>query len=427
MKNMNANNVKASLLKSQDGKVAVRVWPPRWRAVLVGILLIVGCDSKRLCQQGGCDDDRQDAGTSKETNAEPSSKEASTSGSARPGSEQLSTSEEASSREVTGDKGVTSIEGTHGCDSGDACYGGTVLCSRSDQGPPDCVPCELESNRGCVPHRPYCIAIGKQSDESAAAGEVVCGECRDEGDCGDSDTPLCVDHRCVACTQDDHCTSSNASRCDLETNQCARCNDIGQCAHLAATPACDLVRGRCVECTREESDACDGRVCNVLAGEPGHLTCSEHVPSATEQCGECVNDEQCATGLRCIAEQSPHFAGERTGKYHCMALESELKSGDSCADNVPFIRSLTAASEGGEEGTYCTLRTATCTTYLALGSKPYTIPADQPGAGEPTCPVLEPCGFFEAGDGICRESCTYICESADDCPAGMGCIGACVY
>lgn len=390
-----------------------------WGTVLATALLLLACDDERLCDKGMCGPGKPDAGANTEGDSQVSSSQESANSSRETAEESARDARTATTADLTME--------TSGCELAGECYGPIPLCTGDEEDAPDCVKCEPETNRGCGENRPHCVAIGaaKQSDRSVGPGEVSCVECRDEHDCSGV-TPFCEENTCVGCTADEHCASPWAPRCDLETNRCVGCDDVGQCVHFADTPACDLERGRCVACTREEGDACDERVCNLREEEPGYLTCSEFEHESTEQCGECVNDEQCAPGLKCVAEVSPHFPDERTGKYHCMLLESELGEGQSCAENTPFIRTISATSEGGVEGRYCTLRTATCTTYLAFGSKPHITPEDQPGAGEPTCIYSQSCGFLEAGDGVCNGYCTYNCQTEQDCPSGTGCIGICI-
>jgi hypothetical protein len=390
-----------------------------WRTALAAALLLVGCDDERLCARGACEPNKRDAGVNSKDNTHTSSSEESASSS-------QDTSEE-STRDATNVSSAARATDSSGCERGEACHETTPLCKGNDQDALECVRCEPETNRGCGASRPHCVVIGgaKQSDRSDGPGEVACVECRDEDDCGGA-TPWCVDNTCVACTSDEHCASPWAPRCNLETNRCVGCEDVGQCVHLVETPACDVERGRCVECTSEEGDACGERVCNLREEDPGYLTCSEFERESTDQCGECVNDEQCSPGHKCVPELSPHFPDERTGKYHCMLLESELGGGRTCADNAPFMRTISATSEGGVEGRYCTLRTATCTTYLAFGSKPHITPEDQPGAGEPTCISSQSCGFLEAGDGVCNGYCSYNCGTDQDCPPGTGCLGICM-
>jgi hypothetical protein len=322
----------------------------------------------------------------------------------------------------------------------------------------ECVACEPGSNRGCAGQLPYCVervwAAPLGVDASAGAGETLsaggstgdssdvggssgaqasvfeCGECLEEAHCGDG-APACVGARCVECSRDEHCGSPQASKCDLATHTCVGCTDVGQCAHVAGAPACDRRENRCVECTREESDACGGRVCNVIGADPGYQTCSGYREASTTQCGECVNDAQCRAGYRCVEEtykESGSDAGEiTTGKRYCMALERELGANKKCGNNRPFVGAFAAVSENGVEGPYCRLRYATCSAYLAYGNGPDTVPAGEPAEGEATCFGHESCGLPGVADGYCVEftpltnRCTCECVSDDDCKDGVSC------
>jgi hypothetical protein len=322
----------------------------------------------------------------------------------------------------------------------------------------ECVACEPGSNRGCAGQLPYCVervwAAPLGVDASAGAGETLsaggsagdtsgvggssgaqasvfeCGECLEEAHCGDG-AAACVNARCVECSRDEHCGSPQASKCDLATHTCVGCTDVGQCAHLAATPACDTQENTCVECTREESDACGGRVCNVIAADPGYQTCSGYREASTTQCGECVNDAQCRAGYRCVEEtfrESGSDAGEvATGKRYCMALERELGANKECGDNRPFVGVFAAESENGVEGPYCRPQFTTCAAYAMFKNGPDIIPEGQPGEGLNTCNGHESCGLPGVADGFCvpytqapataTNRCTYECVSDLDCNA----------
>src|SRR5690606_30768912 len=314
----------------------------------------------------------------------------------------------------------------------------------------ECVPCELGANRGCPVDAPYCVdvhavtavtagdaAVGHSGDlvEGKVSGAGECVECLSETDC-EAVRPACVEHACVECDRDAHCTSAEASRCDVSTNTCVACNAEGGCAHLEGTPACDISAGRCVECTRADQTACDDGqrgfdyACVTLEGDPAYQTCSDKVRGESGQCTECVSDAQCRAGFRCVPEtfRRPDGGSEQpTGRYYCMALESELGGGNECGDNRPFIGFMEATSEGGAQGTYCRPRYATCASYRAHGAGPDTVPDGQPGAGNETCLSDDSCGLPNLRDGYCvnftptANRCTYECASDSDCKSGQTC------
>lgn len=390
-----------------------------WKINVLGLLLtmtVSACDATRLCADAHCENPRLDASSSRPTEAQTASDDVTDDNKTSEGDSTSSVRQQGNS--ATSTDGATSECGA-GREGGKSDQ--LPLCSRElIEG--ECVPCELGSNRGCGGSRPYCVAIGDGSgEESSVSKQVVCVECLENEDCGD-DTAGCIGNRCVACSRDEDCTSPLAPRCNEETGRCDRCTGVGQCAHVTGATACDVERGRCVECTREESDACGAHVCAIIPGKEGYLECSAHERETTEQCGECVSDEQCAPLHKCVAEVNPIFPNELTGKYHCMRLEESLGAGKTCADNRPFVHSLSAVSVDGVEASYCTIRQSSCTAFNLFGATPHIAPEGAYNAGEPVCLDSDSCGLPGIWDGICSGSCTYRCGSADECPVGMGCL-----
>lgn len=279
-----------------------------------------------------------------------------------------------------------------------AAKGGNAICEDYR-----CVACDIVSGRGCDVPTPACVRATNPGTQVTS----------DETE---------LERSCVECSRDEHCPSGEASHCDLATNTCVGCNGVGQCAHIGETPACDVAQGRCVECTREESEACDGRVCHVLEGEPEYHTCSEYEAESTPQCGECVNDAQCAPGHRCVEEWTVNYRLLPTGKRYCMALEADLGDGKTCLDHRPFVGSFESVSEGGVEGVYCRPRQTLCPVFRWYGTAPDVIPEGEPGAGESTCLSDKSCQWDNYLYGSCGETpgglkrCTYSCSVDDDCP-----------
>lgn len=398
-------------------------------ATSISLLSAIGCDDVRLCEQGRCDTSEVDSssdGPSRSTRGESytssDSERSKSLSEARPTPSQSfetstdgATSDDATSDDATGDHATSDDE--------------ALFCSELDDAGDDrgCVTCDLVNNRGCNAERPFCV-VGHQSNNNADATgvETECVQCIYSADCGRG-APVCLENRCVECGRDDDCTTSKASRCDRETNQCVPCNGDGQCAHLSQTPVCNVDHGRCVECTREDNALCGARVCNVLEGEKGYNTCAEHEAGATPACGECVNDAQCETGLRCVPEINPFFSDELTGKFHCLPLERELSGNRICENNRPFNRPFLTKSEGGVLGTYCRVTYATCTAFMMFGKKPYIVPEGEIQQGDAICLSNESCGLPGVGDGVCTTSgCTYFCETEMACPGEQACLGVCL-
>src|SRR5690606_39097717 len=95
-----------------------------------------------------------------------------------------------------------------------------------------------------------------------------CVQCLDHADCTDNAHPRCDAGVCKPCTDDSHCTSSDA-------------------------PACDTKTGRCVECLTEAH--CDDHVC-----DPATKTCTDLPAHELHACESCQYDAQCQVGQVCV-------------------------------------------------------------------------------------------------------------------------------
>lgn len=316
--------------------------------------------------------------------------------------------------------------------------------------------CDPVTEKGCGGEAPWCLGEGEQGADGGLLVEPRCVECEEDAHCefpyvetGNAgvcidnvcvcdtethrgcggETPACSQRasgkrRCVECTSDEHCTSPAASRCDVEMNLCVPCSDVGQCAHLSETPACDVSRGRCVECTTDEDMACEGRACNAVKGSDAYQTCSEFEKGSTLVCGECVSDEQCAEGHKCVGELMGGYQIFSLGRRHCMPLGNA----ESCSNNRPFTTVYTTTSLGGVKQGYCHRVDLSCKQFTLYGSGPDVIPDGTPGAGRGTCADDSSCADPLRGDGRCIDfepnvkACTYYCRDDDSCPASASCV-----
>jgi hypothetical protein len=429
-------------------RVGARLGWPWASCVTLAIALVFGCTSSSLCEGEMCELKAPDApanrssDSSKNTDSDSSSWDTSSTNTASndttstgPAPRDTSTSGESSSAAETSSSRGDTDGAAGGCDpeTDTGCDGATPWCLRgrigSDGSPQEarcveckkdvhctwpyvsqeqagvcvdhrCVRCDFEFNHGCPEETPYCVAVPRETED----GEHVA----DDGFSG---------RRCVECEADEHCTQPDASRCDVQTNTCVGCTGSEQCEHLSATPVCDVTTGECVQCTSEESAACDeGRVCNMAAGSADYRTCSDFEVASTGQCGECVNDDQCVEGYKCVPEQLN--ARVPTGKRHCMKEAPE----EGCAEKAPFVVSVPATSLNGVEGRFCTLRYATCASYAMYKKGPDVVPEGFPGAGAPTCVNNDSCGLPGLDIAVCVvytdnvNRCTYACFEDEDCP-----------
>lgn len=427
-------------------------WPCGWA---IAALLAFGCNSTQLCEGGLCEASSRDAAVNPtketsesaedETSSESRGAATSTSAESRPAAETGSSSSE-----------TTEESADPVCDpqTEAGCSGGTPWCLRarlgSDGTPQEsrcveckedvhcnwphvakdisgicvdyqCVTCDLEFNDGCPEEAPYCVLeqheTSYDADASVDSIEPGCSDCL--VDAGAKRADWNGARRCVECETDEHCTQTDASRCDAETNTCVGCTASEQCEHLSATPVCDVTAGECVQCTLEESAACgEGRVCNMAEGTVSYRTCSEFEVASTGLCGECVNDEQCIEGYKCALEALFYTPAIPTGKRYCLKETPE----EGCAGEAPFVIDAWAKTVNGAEGRFCALRYATCASYLMYGKGPDVVPEGYTEEGAPTCLRDESCGLPELNDGVCLvytgnvSRCTYECFDDYDCP-----------
>lgn len=269
--------------------------PSPWPAltVLAFVFGAVGCDPKRLCEDGACES--------------PSNLDASVTGaSAVPG---------------VGDASVTDTDpvadSTQAADAGDQ----MLECSEEQRCPdgsvchPEVALCvECVANEHCSEPRPWCA-------ESRNPLGNRCVGCRGNGDCGDA---LCVNDLCVACDIDSGagCTASRpicVSRSE-GAYSCVECTTNDDCGD-AERPVCDVGRGACVTCLADGAGCREGTYCLAEEGEDAAVP-------ARSRCVECT-EETAQTDCRaaepfCIDEQ-------------CVICDPE--SGSGCANARPYCRS----------------------------------------------------------------------------------------
>jgi len=131
--------------------------------------------------------------------------------------------------------------------------------------------------------------------------------------------------QCTECTQDSHCQSAGAGRCDLRAGSCVECLSSNDCSGATplcdlgshqctgcrsdrdcggATPACDTGIGKCVACTSDANCRSPLPACDTKAQKCVACTADRHCSAptgvcdtATMSCAECVKDADCSSAL----------------------------------------------------------------------------------------------------------------------------------
>lgn len=242
---------------------------------------------------------------------------------------------------------------------------------------------------------------------NGGGGSPPCG-----GPCEEPE-PYCdeVADDCVACLEPEHCDSITASSCD--GGDCVPCSDSTECAHLTDTPVCD--GGTCVECALGEEEACGGgTTCDLIA-----KTCTGPAATSVQNCRECTNDAQCATGHRCIEMD---FDGSAHG-YYCLK-----DSAGGC--DQPFGVLINGQSLSGVAATnYCGIDEDVVSCEAAVALLGSWRCSGTPGMCSPDgiAPEVPTPGALCRQVGAFMNRCTYQCGSPDDCPSvgvGSTCGGA---
>ncbi|MBX3246209.1 MAG: hypothetical protein KF901_03425 [Myxococcales bacterium] len=263
-----------------------------------------------------------------------------------------------------------------------------------DAPPPDAGPC----NGLCAPD----LCLDDTCVECSPTTPCTEGVCTAEG-------------ACVTCTQDAHCTSPDAARCDLDTNECAPCEASPECEGVTAGDRplgiCD--DGTCVECVPGEHGPCGaGRLCNGQT-----RGCEEAEAGSRAECQRCIADAECIEGTVCV---SPGQYGE-TGHF-CLPRREEF-----CAR--PFVAVANEqTSIDGATVDYCRHRNTSCAGFNHFSSAvPGCMTATDGAVVGGVAPGDGSCGLPGTTDNTrCRVGgagarCTYQCSSSDDCREGHTC------
>lgn len=347
-----------------------------------------------------------------------------------------------------------------GCVTDEHCVDPTPICVATA-----CQLCDLDTHRGCDAPTPFCVssanpsapvdggttsgsvgtsnapatndasATGAAASQASAivdAGEAstgtaveatrACVECRTGADCTEGE-PFCIDGACEQCQVDTDCTDPNAPRCDAITHQCSGCTELGACSRFAATPACDLGSGSCVECTAAEASACEDYACQTIPGD-GQFTCSAQPLGVAGTCETCVSDAACEQGMACLLDTYENQPTEWT------CLPSKPNGG--CV-TPPLLGSLSGSSADQQVGDFCRPAShVSCAAFRDFGSDG----ADTNPDNGAWCDSDDDCGLPDVADGLClpyhgnseTKLCSYACGTSVECANNTTCTsGKCVW
>ena len=256
-------------------------------------------------------------------------------------------------------------------------------------------------------------------------------------ECFDGDTSMCTEDAphcgitsftCQACTQNSHCTGSDAPTC-LPPGVCGKCTEPNHCS--GDTPTCNIDDGVCVPCSNDDDCPADAPACQP-SGSCGVCSatnsdkCDGPTPACDTDIGECrrcfVDGDcsgptpACHSSGECVAcSPSNHSACDGTNTPICNIVESSCRAcvGDEAGDEeclmanplLPVCQPSGACSQCSQEND-----------ALCVGSD---TPACNPGPG-----ICVDCPRDESGD--CMP-----CETDLDCgelDSGVVCNGLiCLY
>jgi len=314
------------------------------------------------------------------------------------------------------------------CSSTSQCLGkfaGNKNICRNASSAGECVECTGNGDCAGDPARSkcnlspgVCTACAGDGDCSAVNGKHACltnggprcVECTNATHCAGNANGLACNtttNTCVECVADTDCHGAGASRC--VNSQCVACvNDAGgsHCDHVVNGPTalkvCDTSGGAgvCVQCTGTSHAACGTKACISQ-----QKVCSPFDVGSATTCQDCVSDDHCAAGNRCVQETfppPPATGGTNLG-FSCF----NVKPTGSCP-GVPYAQQASLTSIDGVAVDVCMLRRTTCAGINQFGSQACTADAD--------------CGEAGLNDGVCDTNlnrCSVPCSSVVDCPTEL--------
>ncbi len=153
------------------------------------------------------------------------------------------------------------------------------------------------------------------------------GTCAADSDCIGQGAPYCVQGQCVACKTGDQCGGG--------TPVCSSSHACVSCAAVdagcpAATPACEAVSGRCVECLGDGDcvrDAtrsfCQAGLCVGCAGVGASACAARNLANPVclsgGTCAECATSDDCKSATKPICDTTANACALCNGDVQCSA------------------------------------------------------------------------------------------------------------
>jgi len=146
------------------------------------------------------------------------------------------------------------------------------------------------------------VETATETSTTEAPATTIMTPCNPTGD------PECGEQYCVAENQCGWCTSLPADK---------TCVDVDE-----DTPVCDAVSGKCVQCTKEEPQACSGAT--PVCDEESHT------------CVPCTEHSQCATA--CDIQEGVCFPDDPEFIFYVQRSENDCLTKDGKSEQSPFCK-----------------------------------------------------------------------------------------
>jgi hypothetical protein len=223
------------------------------------------------------------------------------------------------------------------------------------------------------------------------------GTCSSDNDCPGKDAPYCARGRCVSCTTGEQC-GGGAPICSA-SHTCVSCAAV-DAGCPAATPACEVNSGRCLEClgdddcTKDVSKSfCQAGTCAGCSGA-GASACAGRNPAVpvcipSGLCAECATSDDCKSTAKPICDTAANACVACTRDDQCQAKVGGpgvcmFQQDGHCATDAEAVYvgkngagTCSDSGAGSAQSPYCTGQTAIGVAKSA--SKPVVVVMGQVG------------------------------------------------